>query len=485
MTTIRDVARLAGVSTATVSRFLSGDVPVSEQAGRRVERAIEELGYTPNAISRALRARSSTTVALLVADIENPFLTTVIRGVESVLRDEGYALLLFNSDEDPALEAENLRAAREARPAGLIITPVAAAPDLRAYTAAGTAVVAVDRPIDRAVATIDTVLVETREAARRTVEHLHELGARRVALITGPHGTYTADQRHAGWLQALGQEERAAQDHLVRFTRFQVAGGEAATAELFARTPRPDAVLAANSLLAIGALRTLRTLGLQIGVDVRFAAFDDAPWTGLLGGSLDLVRQPALEVGRRAAELLLARMATPGGPVADGVVAAEPVVRLTGPADSSARRTGSYAGRRVSGQLSCYFLPQQRSRPLVVSMLSRPSTGLSVTSATPVSKKSRPGVTAGFSPPRAILAIASTPSWAIFNGYCCEVAPIVPFFTLLTPSQPPSTDTIVAFTPAALSASDAPAASGSFNVYTKLMSLLFDKHVSIAVLPLS
>jgi LacI family transcriptional regulator len=309
MATIRDVAALAGVSTATVSRLLSGDAPVSDKSRRRVEAAINELGYSPNAISRALRAQKSTTVALLVADIENPFLTSVIRGAESVLRASGYSLLLFNSDEDPELEAENLSAARQARPAGLILTPIGHDPDLTGYVDAGTAVVAVDRPLPSVP--VDTVLVETRTAARRAVKHMHQAGARRVALVTGPRGTYTADERYRGWLAALTDEELPFQARLARFTSFNVEGGEAATASLIQEEHALDGLLVANSLLAIGALRALRESGRQIGEDMHFTAFDDAPWTGLLGASLNIIKQPAIEVGRTAAEILLIRIRNP------------------------------------------------------------------------------------------------------------------------------------------------------------------------------
>lgn len=306
---MKDVAALAGVSTATVSRLLSGDAHVSSTARQRVEAAIAQLNYTPNAISRALRTQTSRSVALLVADIENPFLTSVVHGVESVLRSAGYSLLLFNSDEDPDLELENLRVAQQARPAGLIITPIGRELDLSAYQGAGTAIVAVDRPITTMA--VDTVLVETRTASRRAVEHLHERGAHRVALVTGPRGTHTADERFRGWRDALSADELAAQDELARFTSFNVDGGEAATRALVRQQPRPDGVLVANSLLAIGALRALRQAGLIIGQDVLFAAFDDAPWTGLLSNNLDLIRQPAVDVGHAAAELLVARLENP------------------------------------------------------------------------------------------------------------------------------------------------------------------------------
>jgi Transcriptional regulators len=313
--TARDVARLAGVSTATVSRVVSGDPVVSPKTVTKVNRAIKELSYHPNAISRALRARKSRSIALVVADIENPFLTAIIRGVESVARAKGYSLLLFNSDEDAEREMTNLTTAKESRPAGVLITPVDEAVSVDIFLGDGVPVVAVDRPLMSEGA--DSVVVETRWAARRSVEHLRSTGRTRIALITGPRRMYTADERYQGWREGLGDIDDP--DSLIRYTDFKVEGGWAATHSLFEQAAPPDGLVVANSLLSVGALRALGELGLSIYKEVGFVAFDDAPWTGLIGAPMSIVKQPAFEMGEQAARLLFERIEGDGKTVSQTI----------------------------------------------------------------------------------------------------------------------------------------------------------------------
>jgi LacI family transcriptional regulator len=140
---------------------------------------------------------------------------------------------------------------------------------------------------------------------------MHRSGASRVALVTGPRGTYTADERYAGWMDALTHEERPLADRLARFTSFNVEGGEAATASLLQNGRLPTVYSSQTACSPSGALRALRESAWQIGKDILCTAFDDAPWTGLIGGTLDVIRQPAVEVGRTAAQLLVSRIEHP------------------------------------------------------------------------------------------------------------------------------------------------------------------------------
>lgn len=313
--TAKDVAMLAGVSTATVSRVVSGDSAVSAKTVAKVTKAIKELSYHPNAISRALRSRHSRSIALVIADVENPFITAIIRGVETVARAKGYSLLLFNSDEDPEREALNLQTAKESRPAGVLITPVDEAVSVDVFVSDGVPVVAIDRPLSTDGS--DSVVVETRWAARRSVEHLRATGRTRIALITGPRLTFTADERFQGWREGLGEIEDY--ESLIRYTDFKVEGGWAATHSLFEQKSPPDGLVVANSLLTVGALRALRELGLSIYKEVGFVAFDDAPWTGLIGAPLSIVKQPAFEMGEQAARLLFERIEGIGASVSQTI----------------------------------------------------------------------------------------------------------------------------------------------------------------------
>lgn len=305
MATIRDVAKLAGVSTATVSRVMSAENSVRPATLEKVQRAIEELGYQPDGIGRALRARQSQTIALFIADIENPFLTAVIRGVESVAREEGFTLLLFNSDEDSDRELANLTVARSSKPAGIIITPVSSKVSVHRYIESGVPVVAVDRPLE-SIGT-DAVVADTRSAARQAVQELRARGRKRVALITGPKGTFTAEQRLDGWREANSGLSQKELKSLVRHGDFKIGGGFTAAESLMAETPAPDALVVANSLMAVGAMQALQNLELSVGDDVALVAFDDAPWLELAKG-VGVIHQPANEMGREAARLLIERI---------------------------------------------------------------------------------------------------------------------------------------------------------------------------------
>lgn len=303
---MQDVAQRSGVSTATVSRVFNGPAGVVRPATvRKVMAAAEELGFEPNMLARAFRQKRSNVWALIVADIENPFLTSVTRGVEAVAQAAGYAVLLFNADEDAAKETQYLRIAEQSRAAGVLITPTSGDVDVSRLLERGTPVVALDRPLKDQRA--DSVLVDSYGAAAKAVGHLLEEGHRRIACITGPKGGFTAEARLDGWRAALINAGMEPDETLVRYTDFKIDGGAAAMRSLLAKG-RPDALLVANSLLAVGVLQVLNEHGLAVGDDVGVVAFDDAPWTRLVSPHMTVVRQPAEELGRAAAQLLLARL---------------------------------------------------------------------------------------------------------------------------------------------------------------------------------
>lgn len=168
----------------------------------------------------------------------------------------------------------------------------------------GTPVVAVDRPLTTEAG--DQVLVDTRLAAKQATEHLLAAGYRRIACLTGPAGVRTADDRLAGYRDALPGSD--ADDELVRRAEYRATGAAEATADLLKLTPRPDALLVANSTMAVGVLEVLAERGLRLGRDIGVVAFDDAPWATLVDPPLTVVAQPAYDIGTRAAQLLLARI---------------------------------------------------------------------------------------------------------------------------------------------------------------------------------
>ncbi|MGH3797577.1 MAG: LacI family DNA-binding transcriptional regulator [Pseudonocardiaceae bacterium] len=306
MPTIHDVAARAAVSTATVSRALNGKSSVDPVLVARVVAAAKELDYRPHGVARNLRRKATTVWALIISDIENPFFTAVARGVEDVAQAAGHSVVLCNSDEDLAKEARYLRVAVAERVAGVVLSPTAAATDIAPLAEHGIPVVAIDRPLPG----IDAVLVGSRTGAQVATAHLFEAGYRRVACLTGPRRVSTAEDRVAGYRDALRAAGRPATG-VVRHADFKVDGGRRAAESLLAGARRPDALFVANSLMAIGALQAMATRGLRAGRDVGVVAFDDAPWTQIVDPPVSVVAQPAHAIGEAAGRLLADRATAP------------------------------------------------------------------------------------------------------------------------------------------------------------------------------
>lgn len=309
MTTINDVAARAGVSTATVSRVLNGKSTVDQGLADRVWGAAKELGYRRNGLARNLRRRSTAVLALIISDVENPFFTAIARGVEDIAQEAGYSVVLCNSDDDAGKEARYVDVAVSEQVAGVIVSPTTAAANFAPLHGAGVPIVAVDRPA-RGPST-DSVLVDSRLGARNATEHLLVQGYSTVACLTGPKGVRTADDRAAGHRDALRAAGVRAPAALTVRSEYRASGARTATAALFERPSRPDAVLVANNAMALGVLQALRELGLGAGPDVGVVTFDDAPWATLTDPPLTVVAQPAYDVGSRAAAMLLDRIADP------------------------------------------------------------------------------------------------------------------------------------------------------------------------------
>jgi LacI family transcriptional regulator len=307
MARISDVAALAGVSTATVSRALNGKSTVDRDLVARVQRAAEELGYQPNGPARNLRRQEAAVVALIISDVENPFFTAIARGVEDVAHEVGYSVVLCNSDENAEKESRYIDIAIQERVAGIILSPTGTTSSVEKLAARGTAFVAVDRPLPHQEC--DVVLVDTRLAAKQATAHLVAQGYERIGCITGPAGVRTADDRLAGYRDALRAAKLRSTTKLVRRTEYKAAGAHRAAQELLDQAEPPDALLVANSAMAVGVLQALREHDIRPGKQVGLVAFDDAPWAELVDPPLSVVAQPAYEIGAVAARLLLARIA--------------------------------------------------------------------------------------------------------------------------------------------------------------------------------
>lgn len=312
MSTIYEVAATAGVSPATVSRVFNG-ANVSEDKARRVREAASALNFTPSRTAQSLRRQNSEVIALVIPDIENPFFTSVARGVEDVAQAAGYSVVLCNTDDDHAKEAKYLSIAVSDNMAGVILAAIGASSDVGALIARGRPIVAVDRSPHGFAA--DAVTVDNFAGGRAATQALLDQGYSRLACITGPADVETAQQRSAGWRRAIADHASLTSsvsvdgdsDCYLRYSDYRVDGGRTAMRELLTLAVPPDAVFVANNLMGVGALQVLVESGLTppaVGV----ALFGDLPFATLVPSGITIVRPPARELGTIAATLLLQRI---------------------------------------------------------------------------------------------------------------------------------------------------------------------------------
>ncbi len=299
LVTIHDVARHAGVSVATVSRVLNGTAVRPEHA-ESVRRSVAELKYTPNRSARSLRRQLSEVIGLIVPDIENPFFTTLARGVEDLTWGAGHSLVLCNTDDNSDKEDSYLRIAVSENMAGVIVAPAGESLNLEPLHARGMAVVIVDRTVNDPV--VDQVVIDNHAAAQIATEALIAQGHRRVACITGPRSTVTARLRAEAWRSTMEAADLEAPDELLTFANFRVDGGEQAMRSL--RAARPDAVLATNNLVGVGVLRELETSGDTTGL----AVLGDLPFATSIRRDVLVVPLGARQLGETAATFLLERI---------------------------------------------------------------------------------------------------------------------------------------------------------------------------------
>jgi LacI family fructose operon transcriptional repressor len=324
MASIKEVARAAGVSTATVSRVLANSPHVRPALRERVLKAINELEYRPNLIARSLRAQQTRTVGLIVSDIRNPFFTAISRAVEDTAYEQGYSIILCNTDEDPRKESIYLNVMRDANVAGVILSPTGPTAAGLSELDADFAVVVIDRSIPDA--DVDMVLLDNVDSAYRLTRHLLDNGYRRIGAICGERST-TGRERCSGYEQALRAYGLQPANELVRFVPPHIEAGYAAALKMIDAAEPPDALLTTNSLLAAGALEAIRERNLRIPADIALVTFDETTWASLVQPPLTLIEQPTYEIGKTATELLLKRVAEPERPPRRVILKGRLVVR--------------------------------------------------------------------------------------------------------------------------------------------------------------
>jgi LacI family transcriptional regulator len=324
--TIRDVARRASLSVATVSRALNGFDNVSEQAKERVAEAVRALGYVPHAGARSLSLARTNAIGVVLPDLHGEFFSEIVRGMDREASRRGYLLLLSNLHGSPDQASLALRA-MHGRVDGLIVmAPQLKAEELEAALPAGLPSILINTRGGRGARA--AIHLDNAAGVRSVVEHFAALGRRRLVHIAGPEGNVDADERAAAFRSACS--ERGLDCELLRGD-FEEESGEAAVAQLLRAGQRFDAVFAGNDNMAIGALQALRSAGVAVPRDVAVVGFDDIPLARHLGLSTVRVRIP--ELGERAVTRLLGAMES-GDAGGDELHAPQLVVRSTSGADA-------------------------------------------------------------------------------------------------------------------------------------------------------
>jgi LacI family transcriptional regulator len=322
-TTIGDVARRAGVSTATVSRVLTGQGRARPETRDRVVAAARDLGYRPSGVARSLRQRATRTIGLIVTDIENPFFPQLVRAVEDAARELGYAILLCNADDDPERESGYLDLLVDRWVDGVVIAASSLGGRHREWLADAPLPIVLVNSAERGLG-LSTVASDNRAGGALAASHLIELGHRRFAILAAPPRNIDGPDR----LAAPGRRSRRGRGRGRGPCRGRRGGRgwrRAGAAEALAADPHLTAIVAYNDLMAIGAMRAVRASGRRVPADVSVVGFDDVDLAGYVDPPLTTIAQATSEMGRwavtRLAEELAARTAARAGAEAPPVEA--------------------------------------------------------------------------------------------------------------------------------------------------------------------
>lgn len=303
--TIADIARIANVSKATVSRVINHKSQgVSPETTERILKIINEVGYLPNTLARSIVVDETKTLGLVIPDITNPFFPQMVRGIIHYANAQGYTVFLCDSGNDPLTEEKHVMSLIEKRVDGLILASSAAAESasLQALQHYGVPVVQVDRIVGSSSA---SVTIDNRKGMSEATRYFIEKGHRHIAYLGGPKGVSTATQRFDGYLDALSAAGLEQERDLIRAGEFTIASGAQMMEEVYSRHPEITAVIACCDLIAIGAVKALIHHGVQVPKLCEIIGFDGIELADVFDPSISTVRQPVDEMAEEAAKLLI------------------------------------------------------------------------------------------------------------------------------------------------------------------------------------
>ena len=350
MSTIVEVAKRASVSIATVSNVIRGTKRVSPKLQERVQAAIRELDYSPNAIARGLKVKQTRMLGMVLPDITNPFFPGIIRGAEDTAFDRDYFLVTANTDEQIGRERRLLAALRSYRADGILLAsaPGSDTSHIRRTISSGVSVVFLDRPVSGVAA--DAVLLDNVRGARECVRHLLQLGHRRIAIITGPLKLQNARERLQGYEEALRESDVPIDPSLILEGDYRLESGHKLAAQLLKNRGHASAIFVCNGVMTVGVLNAFEEAGVECPRDISLATFDDLTLDHSSHSHLTAVVQPSYEMGARAATLLIDRI--------EGRLTGDPIVLRVVPTLVIRESTARHHGIEMEPQ----YAPKRRAR---------------------------------------------------------------------------------------------------------------------------
>lgn len=303
----KDVAKLAGVSTATVSAYLNENKYISDKLRKKVQKAIEELNYEINTIAKSLKEERNYTIGIIVGNIASQFYSTLAKSIEDTANKSGYNVILCNSDYDSEKELKYLKVLKSNRVSGIIITPIGKnAEYVNQLIDADTKVVLLDRLIEGVEC--DAVKMNNIDGAYKAVSYLISRGYKRIGIITGNIDITTGKERYLGYIKALEDAGILKNDELIKFGDFKKESGIRLTKELLKGSNTPEAIFTTNIDTTIGSLITIKEMNLKIPDDIAIVGFDDSDWSIILDPPLTAVSQPIYKLGKTATEILIKKI---------------------------------------------------------------------------------------------------------------------------------------------------------------------------------
>ena len=306
-----DVANRAGVSTSTVSHVLNGTRKVSPATVQAVQQAIQALGYIPNTLARSLARSSTSTIGVAISALSNHYFSETVHAIETECARHGYMMLFVDTHDDPQQELRVVTALHHRRVDGIVLAPSNGSLALDYLRTNEIPAVLVDRMMSEQ---FDQVGVENSQATQALIAHLIAHGHRRIGFIAGRTGFSTTDERVAGYRAALLAAGLVFDPQLLVNGGSNTEPARQATRQLLSLAAPPTAIMAGNNLMTLGAMHALRDAHIEVPGQMALVGFDDFEWADFFVPRLTLIAQPVQQLGARAVELLLQRMANPAAP---------------------------------------------------------------------------------------------------------------------------------------------------------------------------